>query len=136
MTETESRLIHYQALMKNALDAINIVDELGNVVEANDSFCNLMGYTHEEALQLNLADWNAQWSKDELRARLKNFANKSARFETVHRRKDGTLLNVEVSTAGVEIEGKVLFFTSTRDITERKRAEASLKNMATNLNVA
>ena len=123
--ETETLLRRYQTLMKTALDGFRVMDINGNVVEANDAFCRMLGYTQEEATKLNIADWDAQWSKEELLERLKGFVGKSGGepFETVQRRKDGTLINVEVSTTGVEIDGQPCFFASSRDITERKRIE-------------
>jgi diguanylate cyclase (GGDEF)-like protein/PAS domain S-box-containing protein len=122
--ETEKLLRRYQTLMKTALDGFRVMDIQGNVVEANDAFCRMLGYTHEEALKLNIADWDAQWTKEELQERLKAFVGKSgATFETVQRRKDGTLIDVEVSTTGVEIDGQPYFFASSRDISERKRIE-------------
>jgi len=122
--ETEALLRRYQTLMKTALDGFRIMDIQGNIVEANDAFCSMLGYTQEEATHLNIADWDAQWTKEELLKRLKSFVGKSgAKFETVQRRKDGTLIDVEVSTTGIEIDGKNYFFASSRDISERKRAE-------------
>ena len=123
-TETADLLRRYQTLMNSAFDGIRVMDINGNVVEANDSFCRMLGYTHEEAMKLNVADWDAQWTKDQLLERLKGFVGKQgATFETVQRRKDGSLIDVEVSTTGVEIDGQNYFFASSRDITERKRAE-------------
>ncbi len=127
MNESETQLKRCQTLMRNALDGIHIMDVQGDVVEVNESFCNMLGYSYEEACRLNITDWNSQWSKDELLARIKSLVGKSARFETVHRRKDGTLINVEISTTGVKIEGLDYFFASSRDITERKKAERELK---------
>ncbi|MDD2915928.1 MAG: PAS domain S-box protein [Gallionella sp.] len=124
--ETEMLLKRNRALMLSSIDGIHIMDIHGNLIEANDSFCKMLGYTQTEVAGLNVADWNAQWSVDELRAKFKNLVGKSARFETVHRRKDGTLINVEVSSSGVEVEGQSLFFASSRDITERKKTEAML----------
>ena len=121
--EKELLLRRYQTLMKNALDGILVMDINGNIVEANDSFCEMLGYTAEEASRLNISEWDVQWSKQELLQRLKNFIGKSGRFETVQRRKDGTLINVEISTTGVEIDGESYFFASSRDITERKITE-------------
>jgi len=122
--ETEALLRRYQTLMKTSIDAIRVMDMQGNVVEANDAFCQMMGYTHEEALKLNIADWDAQWSKEELLERLKGFIGRSgAIFETVQRRKNGSLIEVEVSATGVEIDGKHYVVASSRDITERKRNE-------------
>ena len=119
----ETQLKRYQILMKNALDGIHVLDIDGNVVEANDAFCRMLGYTPQEVIHLNLADWNAQWSPEQLLERLRSLVGKSARFETRHRRKDGTLLDVEISSTGVEIDGQTYFFASSRDISERKRAE-------------
>jgi diguanylate cyclase (GGDEF)-like protein/PAS domain S-box-containing protein len=125
--ETETLLRRYQTLMKTALDGIRVMDIQGNIVEVNDSFCDMLGYTQAEMANLNVADWDAQWSEEELLERLKAFVGKSARFETVHRRKDGTQIDVEVSTTSVEIEGKNYFFASSRDITERKKVEQELR---------
>jgi diguanylate cyclase (GGDEF)-like protein/PAS domain S-box-containing protein len=128
--ETDKLLRRYQTLMKNSLDAIRVMDIEGNVVEVNDAFCRQLGYTHAEALKLNIVDWDAQWTKDELQKRFRSFIGKKggATFETVQRRKDGTLINVEVTNTAIEIDGEYYFFAASRDITERKRAEAALKN--------
>jgi PAS domain S-box-containing protein len=48
-------------------------------------------------------------------------------FETRHRRKDGSIYDVEISTNGAVIAGQKLIFCVCRDITERKRAEEELK---------
>ena len=117
----------FQTLMQNALDGIHIMDEQGNILEASDSFCNMLGYTQEEMARLNVADWNCQYSREEIPERMKSFIGRSARFETVHRRKDGTTIDVEISTTGARMDGKVYFFASSRDITERKQAEQKIR---------
>jgi diguanylate cyclase (GGDEF)-like protein/PAS domain S-box-containing protein len=124
----ESLLHRYQILMKTALDGIRVMDIQGNIVEANDSFCAMLGYTQEEVRHLNISDWDAQWTKEELLQRLNDLIGKSARFETVQRCKDGALINVEISTTGVEIDGQHYFFASSRDITERKKIELELRD--------
>src|SRR5450759_1525185 len=129
MTETEAQLRRHQTLMKIAQDGIHVIDTQGNIVEVNDAFCDMLGYTLKEACQLNIADWNSQYSKEELLGRLQSFIGKSARFETVHRRKDGKLIDVEISTTGVDIEGQTYFFASSRDITERKAAEDKVRRL-------
>lgn len=124
--KTEALLHRNQVLMQNSMDGIHILDSRGNLVEANDAFCHMLGYTQAEASSLNVADWDAQWSEEELQARIKEFVGKSATFETVHRRKDGTLFNVEVSVSGVDMEGQSFFFASSRDITERKKSQLAI----------
>ena len=124
--KNEVLIRRHQALMKSALEGIHIMDLDGNVVEVNDTFCKMLGYSRAEAISLNVADWDAQWSKEELKERFKNLHRlESALFETRHRRKDGSLIDVEVSTTGAEIDGQFFLYASSRDITERKRnAEA------------
>lgn len=125
--EQAARLLRRnQALMQNAMDGIHVMDMQGSIVEANDAFCSMLGYTQEEMARLNVADWDAQWSAEELRERFEWLIGKSTRFETVHRRKDGTLIDVEVSTSGMEIDGQSFLYAASRDITERKQAEATL----------
>lgn len=127
MPETDAQLKRYQTLMRNALDGIHILDIQGNLVEVNDAFCDMLGYTREEAGKLNVADWDARWQKNELLEKLRNLVDESARFETVHRRKDGKFIDVEISATGVDIDGQYYFFASSRDITERKTTEAKIQ---------
>ena len=125
--ESKALLLRNQALMKNSMDGIHVVDMQGNVVEANDAFCRMLGYTLEEMARLNVADWDAQWSTEELRKIIREITDKNVRFETVHRRKNGSLIEVEISSSGMEIEGQHFLFAASRDITERKQAEKLLR---------
>ncbi|MGB8077362.1 MAG: PAS domain S-box protein, partial [Gallionella sp.] len=119
----EAMLKRYRTLMNAAIEGVHILDMQGNVIEANQAFCNMLGYTQEEVKGLNVSAWDGRWSKDELLERIRSHVGKSERFETVHLRKDGTPVEVEVSVTGVEIEGQSCVFASSHDISERKRAE-------------
>jgi diguanylate cyclase (GGDEF)-like protein/PAS domain S-box-containing protein len=118
-----------QSLMKTTLDGIHILDMQGNIVEANDAFCRMLGYTQQEVLGLKVIDVNMQLSAEQLRERFKNLIGKSARFETVHRHKDGTPIDVEISTTSVEIDGKYYFVASSHDITKRKSEQRLMEMM-------
>ena len=124
--ETDALLRRNQILMQNSKDGIHIMDMQGNLVEANDAFCNMLGYSKEEMAHLNVADWDMKWSAEELRERFKDHIINSARFETVHCRKDGKLIDVEIGTSSIEIEGRFYIFASSHDITERKRSEEDM----------
>ena len=52
-------------------------------------------------------------------------------YETLHRRKDGVLFPVEVSTRLLSLSGKKLVLGIDRDITERMRVEQSLRRLST-----
>lgn len=120
-------MLRNRALMQNSTDGIHVMDVQGNIVAANEAFCRMLGYTKKEVAGLNVTDWNAQFSGDELRARFKDHIGKSDLIETVHRRKDGTLIDVEISVTGVEIDGQGFIYSSSRDITGRKKVEDELR---------
>ena len=125
--ESEKLMRRHKALMINALDGIVIMNLQGDVLEANNAFCRMLGYTPKEASKLNVADWVVNSTKAELQERFRNIIHQGgATFETVHRRKDGTRINVEVSNTAIDIDGEHYFFASYRDITGRKQAEEVL----------
>lgn len=119
-----------QVMMQSTPEGIHIMDELGNIIEANDAFCRLLGYTQEEALQLSVFDFDAKLTDDELRAAINKLLDGHAKFETVHRRKDGALVDVEITVSGFELDGSKCLFALSRDITERKQAEEKIRNLA------
>lgn len=125
--ETEMLLLRNRALMQTSMDGIHVMDVQGNLVAANDAFCRMLGYTTEEVAMLNVVDWEAQWPIEQLQQSFKELVGKSAKFETVHRRKDGSLIDVEISISGIEIEEHCFLFAASRDITVRKQAEAALQ---------
>ncbi len=123
--EKESQ--RYRAIMEASMDGIYILDTEGRLLECNAAFLDNLGYSREESRHLNVFDWNALWSRDEILELLRSDMRHNSIFETVHRRKDGTMLNVEINATSVILDGNVQVFNSVRDITERKRAEAELR---------
>ena len=116
--------LRYQTLLQTGSDGIHVLDEKGNVLEANMAFCNMLGYTKEELLQLNVTDWDAQWSRERLLANIGEMIRHPMVFETKHHSKDGTILDVEINVTGVVLEGRNYLYAAARDITERKQEEA------------
>lgn len=116
------------ALLRNASDGIHIIDTNGNLIEASDSFCAMIGYRREETIGMHASQWDAGFTYAELARIIKqNFEQPIRRqFETRHRCKDGAVFDVEVSTFPLELGGKPVLFSSSRDITARKAAEAAL----------
>ena len=118
----------YETLLRASGDGIHVLDLEGNVMQANEAFCRMLGYTLNEISTMNVAQWDAQWSAAELKARIDEIIARSMVFETRHRRRDGTIIDVEVNAVGVEIGGQQILFCAARDITERKRIEKQLRD--------
>ena len=121
--------IQYQAIFKNASDGIHILDDQGNLFNASDSFFTMLGYRKDELIGQHVSFWDASMSNDELAAKVEMQLDSTTRvlFETKHRCKDGSVLDVEVSGYPVVIGSKRFVFNSSRDITGRKQSEVALR---------
>jgi PAS domain S-box-containing protein len=119
-------------LMDQSKDGISILDENSKLVEANRRFAEMLGYTSEELRDFHTWDWDAQWTREELFEMGRNVDEAGVHLETRHRRKDGTLFDVELSVNRVVVAGKALLFCVSRDVTERKKAEEALRRSEQN----
>jgi PAS domain S-box-containing protein len=126
--EMERRLLadRYAQLSRSVNDIVLLWDATGRIVEANDRAVTAYGYSLDELLALSIGELSstvaaAAWQ------RLREHG--ADRFETTHRRKDGSLLPVEVSARLVTMNGREFSQCVVRDITERKRAEEELRRV-------
>jgi PAS domain S-box-containing protein len=117
-------------LMHYANDIIVMADADWRIVEANDRALQSYGYSLEELRRMRVFDLRAQETRGKFSAQMAAVQTEgSAIFETVHRRKDGSTFQVEVSSRAVEIEGARYFLAVTRDISDRKRTEGALREV-------
>jgi PAS domain S-box-containing protein len=125
-----TQAVRYKTLMDLSGDSIYLLDENGELVEANVAFYRGLGYTAAEMKGMNVADWEVRGTLDGQQERMLTFADHSPVFETRHRRKDGSVFDVEARVTNIRIEGKSVLCCATRDITERKRAEETTRRLA------
>ncbi len=118
---------HYQLLMLTSRDAIHILDANGNLVEWNRAFQEHLGYSATEMARLHVSDWDAKWNKEELLTRIGVIMQQGVSFDTIHRRKDGSLCFVEINATGIFTNGAYYLYSSGRDITERKNTLEELR---------
>lgn len=119
--------IRRRILIDQSRDGIVILDEQGAVFESNQRFAEMLGYSLAETNRLHVWDWEYQHEPEVVTGMLRDIDEKGDNFETRHRRKDGSVIDVEISTNGAFFAGQKLIFCVCRDITERKRSEESLR---------
>jgi two-component system, cell cycle sensor histidine kinase and response regulator CckA len=119
--------IRLRILFDQSRDGIAVLDQNGKVYEANRRYAEMLGYSAEEIRQLHIWDWDVQSTQEDLVERMRFKDVEGSVFETRHRRKDGTIYDVEVSSNGVELAGQKLVFCVCRDISQRKAAEQALR---------
>ncbi len=115
--ESEERL---RSIFENANDAIFIHD-MGKVfLEVNQTACERLGYSRKELLRMAPRDISVPIAEDQ--------AEKETAFaERKHKRKNGTIFPVEISSRTVQYAGKSAVLSIARDITERKWVEDALQ---------
>lgn len=133
ISERKQSELEYKAILQTTRDGFLIVDtQDGSFIDVNDAYCDLLGYTREEMLQLRTADVEAQETSEETKAHVREMvAQGYGRFETRHRCKSGLTIEVEVSLHYLAIKGGV-FITFIRDIRERKLAMATQDRLERN----
>lgn len=105
--------------MVNAQDA--------RIIDVNDTFCNMVGYSREELLSMRVSDLEEVESPEETAAHIRKVVETGHDlFETRHRHKDGHFVELEVSVSYADIRGGMIF-VFVRDISERKYHEAELE---------
>jgi PAS domain S-box-containing protein len=113
------------------MDGFWLVDRQGRLLEVNASYCRMSGYSVPELLAMHISDLDIDDTAADVAARIREaMVQGGIRFESRHRRKDGSIFEVEVSVQSQPVEsGQIVVFL--RDITRRKQAEAELKNLRT-----
>ena len=118
----------YRTFMEQSIDGIVIMDmETAGVIDANTAFAEMLGYTVEEVCRMKVWDWDAHWSQKELEQRFADNDWSERRFETRHRRRDGRILDVTISSTQIQWQGKPVSFCVVRDISEAKHQQDNLR---------
>lgn len=127
-SELQARNEKYMALFEESNDAIFIHDLSGNILDVNPRALQVLGYKKSELLSKRIPELHPPDSMEISKSafeRIKTIGH--IVFEIDFRRKDGRILNTEVSASVFEIDSKKLVQGIVRDITERKIIENKLK---------
>jgi PAS domain S-box-containing protein len=125
LRESENQL---REILHAAMDGFWLVDAQGRILKVNEAYCQMSGYSRDELLTMNIADVEAAEDSINIASQMQKILTQGdERFETQHRRKDGSLFPVEISVqykVGSEGGYMVAFL---RDLTSRVRTELELR---------
>ena len=129
--KVDSRIKCLSKIFEESLNEIYIFDsKTYKFLYVNNGAKKNIGYSNEELLNLTPLDVKPEFTNEsfeKLIEPIKDKLNKKIKFETVHKRKDGSLYNVEVHLQQTIFEEKDVFFAIIVDITARKESELLLK---------
>ena len=131
--ESERR---HRTILQTAMDGFWRLSLDGRFLEVNEAYCRMSGYTQQEMLAMGIPDVEVVEAATDVAVHLSNIMERGEdRFETRHRRKDGSTFPVEVSVQyKPEDSGQMVGFL--RDVSERKRAQEDLEQTNLRLNLA
>jgi PAS domain S-box-containing protein len=119
--------------LRTASDGVHILSWSGHIVDVSESFCKMLGYERHEMIGMYPTQWDAQLTEEEVRATFADLkSGELKRFNTLHRRKDGSVFPVEIHTERFDVEGEQYEYCSSRDMTDQRRLERALLEATSN----
>ncbi|MBN1291951.1 MAG: PAS domain S-box protein [Candidatus Latescibacteria bacterium] len=125
-----------RTILQTTADGFWVVDSEGKITEVNDAYCAMSGYERYEIMCMGIGDLDAEETPEDTAARIERIiVSRSEIFEARHRRKDGSILPVEVSATFMqEYGGQFVCFC--RDMSERKRQDEHIELLGRMLDAA
>lgn len=121
--QAEEELRLHRFAVDVAAEAMFTIRTDGSIVDVNQTACDRLGYSREELLKLSVPDFSS-FAAENFNEHVAALRQTTSRVvQTSHRRKDGSLFDVEVSARMFEYEGHEYICATARDVTELRRAE-------------
>lgn len=117
----------HEALFENATDGIVVLDRDGIIVNANERACEMHGFSKEALVGSHGSLLEVDENRSAVAERLqKLLQGESLVYETVHYKKNGSRIFLEVSSKAIPIHDDVFIQSFQRDITEKKKIQEHL----------
>ena len=115
-------------VFESSSDMILVHDLEGHFIDFNRAAYENLGYSKDEFIRLSLADINSPEYAEMVPGRIRDLQKMGhAVFESIHLGHDGKDVPVEVSATVIEYAGQPAIMSISRDLTERKAAEAAVR---------
>lgn len=132
----DEMMTRYQLLSQHTRDIVLFIRASdGRIIEANRAAESAYGYDRASLLSKTIQDLRDPATHNGILGQMEQAKNTSVLFETRHCRSNGVAFPVEVSSSGADLGGERLLLSIIRDISERKQAEAALRQSQERLQV-
>ncbi len=116
----------YATILNTTISGFWVIDLKGKLLEVNEAYAHMSGYSREELLRLSVGDLEATQTREKVASQIEKIrSQRFEHFESRHQRKDGSLFDVEITASYWPEMEQILVFA--RDITDRKRAEEEVR---------
>ncbi len=118
----------YRTIFINSKAVMLIIDpDKGYIIDANQAAEQFYGWTRRELRSMKIQQINTL-PPDEIKARMEDARTyKRVHFEFKHRKKDGSISDVEVYSSAVMIGGKQYLFSIIHDVSAKKKGRRGIK---------
>jgi diguanylate cyclase (GGDEF)-like protein/PAS domain S-box-containing protein len=121
----------FRTIFNSSADPIIICDQNLSIIEVNDVACQRLGNSRDDLLRMDYLDIICEKYRGKFIILLEKILSmEQVTYESRLATADGTEIPVEISTKIINFEGCNVILSVSRDITERKRAEAEIEHMA------
>jgi PAS domain S-box-containing protein len=127
----------FQSLFKEHSAVKLLFDaDSGKILDANNAAIRYYGWSHDEMKRLSIQDINIL-SPEEIESEIRRARSmEKNHFTFKHRRKDGSIRDVDVYSSPIHIDGRDYLYSIIHDVTEKMRAEEQLHLQISALNSA
>ncbi len=116
-------LARYELLAHHSRDIMLFIRADGHILDANQAALDAYGYDRATLLGMSVYDLRDPVTANLIEGQMRQADAGDVRFESWHRRRDGTVFPVEVSSVGADLDGQRVLLSTIRDISDRKQDE-------------
>ncbi len=110
----------YKIITSSSINGFAIIDLNGHIVDVNETFCKMLGYSRDELVNMSIRDIEAAEKNAGIKKHIQKIIEAGSDiFESQHRRKDGKIIDIEINS--IYSSQLNLLFNFQHDITERKK---------------
>ncbi|CUB05108.1 putative bifunctional diguanylate cyclase/phosphodiesterase [Marinomonas fungiae] len=129
-TELEKREAYFRAVVHQSRECMLLTTPNGQILDCNKAALQLLGYSEQDLLSMNLQAIDHEFNKTELLEWARNALGKVSTFETHYTRRNGTIVPVEACASVINLDSSPCYLVSVRDITQRIKDQEQVKYLA------